>query len=197
MWKITLFVFVFLSSCHILFLLVSFSVRFHLIVSLFHYLSIAVSLAVSVFLRSISVFFMSIFPPSACGLSLFFLGLNYTHLRTHTRTAADTTDVKLLLLYVFVVCLEEHMWEIMPLEPHTPQRTLYVTWTLSRPNAYLQMRKVELAFSLAHIWIFPFLGIRVHTCMHLFGFSPEVRLKSRSDCSNHSQWGQCTLNDRI
>lgn len=55
MWKITLFVFVFLSSCHILVLVVSFSVCFLLIVSLFHF--ILLFLSVFLFLLPLYLFF--------------------------------------------------------------------------------------------------------------------------------------------
>lgn len=74
MWKITLFVFVFLSSCHILVLVVSFSVCFLLIVSLFHF--ILLFLSVFLFLLPPLPFFLFGFfysPSSACRLELFFL----------------------------------------------------------------------------------------------------------------------------
>lgn len=72
MWKITLFVFVFLSSCHILVLIVSFSVCFLLIVSLFHF--ILLFLSVFLFLLPLYLFFGFFYSPSsACRLKLFFL----------------------------------------------------------------------------------------------------------------------------
>lgn len=46
-----------------------------------------------------------------------------------------------------------------------------------------------------YIWIFACLC--ASTYMRPFGLFPEVRLKLRSDCSNHARRERCTLNDRI